>query len=121
MSKSVRLYHRTRRENADKIIASGFIDGRGNYLVAGCDFTGVWVSNVPLDSNEGAEGDTLLEVLLAVPLARINDYEWIEEGKGYREWLVPAALLNSICKVRIIDEFSDRALQRTLKRWRATP
>jgi len=58
------------------------------------EHTGVWLSNVPLDVNEGARGDTLLQVEL--PVETINDYEWIEEGKPYREWLVPARLINQI-------------------------
>jgi hypothetical protein len=26
--------------------------------------------------------------------ADLGDYEWVEEGKVFREWLVPAALLD---------------------------
>jgi hypothetical protein len=43
---------------------------------------------VPLDVNEGAEGDTLLRIDLSMPESDIADYEWIEEGKPYREWLI---------------------------------
>ena len=24
----------------------------------------------------------------------LDQYEWKEEGKGYREWLIPAAVIN---------------------------
>jgi hypothetical protein len=64
------------------------------------EHSGVWLADVPLDSNEGADGDTLLEVTFD-DLAPLADYEWVEEGKPYREWLVPAALVNLIGKVRI--------------------
>ncbi len=43
----------------------------------------------PLDAQEGARGDDL--VVLDVPEDLIGEYEWVEEGRGYREWLVPAA------------------------------
>jgi hypothetical protein len=60
-------------------------------LVSG-NVVGVWLSNVPLDGNEGANGDTLMQLEL---LERtIADYEWIEDGAPYREWLVPAQLVD---------------------------
>jgi len=31
---------------------------------------------------------------LDLPEQTIADYEWIEDGKTYREWLVPARLIN---------------------------
>jgi hypothetical protein len=33
-------------------------------------------------------------------------YEWIEEGKPYREWLAPAAVLNESAKVRLVDSIT---------------
>ena len=30
-----------------------------------------------------------------MPEAAITDYEWVEEGKPYREWLMPVAVLHS--------------------------
>ena len=74
--------------------ARGFIDATGTYFTDQ-EFSGVWVSDVPLDANEGACGDDLFEITLDVPEAAIADYEWVEEGKPYREWLMPAAVLNS--------------------------
>ena len=31
-------------------------------------------------------------------------FEWVEEGKPYREWLVPAAVLNDAGAVRLLDK-----------------
>jgi hypothetical protein len=56
-------------------------------------YTGVWISDLPLGEGEGATGDALFA--LDIDEAVIAAYEWIEEGKPYREWLVPAALPNS--------------------------
>ena len=85
------LYHRTHAAIAEPILCDGFRDGTGTYLTTE-EHSGVWLSNVPLDINEGAEGDTLLQ--LDLPEQTIADYEWREDGKRYREWLVPARLIN---------------------------
>jgi hypothetical protein len=55
-------------------------------------FSGVWVSDVPFDENDGASGDTLLTI--DIPDALFQEYEWVEEGKSRRESLIAARLLN---------------------------
>jgi len=100
---ALRLFHRTSAETAEAILKSGFKDGTGSYLTAQ-EYSGVWLSDVPLDPNEGAFGDILLEVMLNVPEQELEQFEWKEEGKGYREWLVPALLINSKAVVRIVAE-----------------
>jgi hypothetical protein len=87
----MRFYHRTTRAAADAILRDGFRDGVGYYL-ASEEFSGVWLANELLDENEGAFGDVVL--LVEVPIGLIRDYEWIEEGRFLREWLVPATVLN---------------------------
>jgi len=84
-------YHRTTRERARSILKKGFKDGSGKFLTDRT-WKGVWVSNRPLDSNEGAEGDVLLEI--RIPESAVIPFEWVEEGKPYREFLVPARILN---------------------------
>ena len=64
---------------------------------------GVWVSNLPLDPDEGAEGDALLEI--RIPESEVTPFEWAEEKKPYREFLVPAHVLNE----RAITVLSDVA------------
>ena len=34
-------------------------------------------------------------------------FEWVEEGKPFREWLVPADVLNDAGTVRLLDESAD--------------
>jgi hypothetical protein len=41
-----------------------------------------------LDANEGAAVEVLLEVSLKLSENELAE-EWIEEGKAYREWLIP--------------------------------
>lgn len=81
----------------------GFRDGTGNYLTTNIH-SGVWLSNVPLDENEGTFGDILLEVTVEMTESEIAQYEWIEQGKPYREFLVPAAEINSRMKIRVVDD-----------------
>jgi len=71
--------------------------------------SGVWLSNVPLDANESVFGDTLLLVELDLSELEMSQYEWVEKEKPYREWLVPAALLNAKARIRILKgDVSDR-------------
>jgi hypothetical protein len=53
--------------------------------------------------NAGAVGDEVLEVILPSEI-NIADWELTEEGKPYREWCVPAALLNEHAKLRLLNE-----------------
>jgi hypothetical protein len=96
-----RYFHRTTTAATEAILAHGFRDGRGRYMTD-TEHEGVWVSDRPLDANECAWGVMLLAV--EVPAHVVEPYEWIEEGKPYREFLVPAALLNAQGKVTIADE-----------------
>jgi hypothetical protein len=105
----MRLFHRTSAENAALIMSNGFRDASGDYGTSDESgkpilWTGVWLSDVPLDSNEGLDGDTMLEVIFDdVAESILDDFEWVEEGKPYREWLVPAAALKLITpQVRIV-------------------
>ena len=66
------------------------------------EFTGVWLSAVPFDVNDGAKGDALLEVSTTLTEADLAYFEWVEEGKGAREWLVPAAVVNRASRLRLI-------------------
>jgi hypothetical protein len=63
----------------------------------------VCFSNVPLDINEGAKGGHLLEITLR-PDCDISAYELIEEGKPYREWCVPAKIINERMMIRPVVE-----------------
>jgi len=47
-------------------------------------FSGVWLSDRPLDANEGACDDVLLRIDLRLPKKEIEKYEWVEDGRGFR-------------------------------------
>ena len=97
------LYHRTTDEAATAILSNGFRDATGTYLTVN-EYTGVWLSDQPLDANEGAFGDVLLCLVLDLSETDLAQYEWVEEGKGYREWLIPAAVVNEAqVSLKIVD------------------
>jgi hypothetical protein len=97
----LRVYHRTSIDVANQILLNGFRDGQGTYLTDQM-WTGVWVSDVPLDENSGACGDTLLA--LDMPASVFEEYEWVEELKGYRESLIPADILNKFGPPKVVTE-----------------
>jgi len=104
----MRLFHR--RPAAVEILRDGFRDGCGSHLTEG-QHRGVWLSSVPLDANEGAKGDDLLE--LHLPEDIVADYEWIEPA--YREFLVPAEIVNRFGPPRLLTPAEEEGL--TDERW----
>ncbi|MCA1691584.1 MAG: hypothetical protein LC733_05040 [Actinobacteria bacterium] len=59
-------------------------------------------------------------IVVEVPEDGLADYEWIEKGKPYREWLVPAEVLNRSGRPRLLSEAIAEALRPVLKRQRPT-
>lgn len=114
----MRLYHRT--PAAKQIIKGGFRDAKGTYGT-GRVHRGVWLSDRPLDVNEGAiEGEAGADLfLIEIPARVIRDYEWVEDGKPYREWLVPAKIVNRYGPPRLLSEDEEaRIVMRVLSRRR---
>ena len=85
----MKVYHRT--PEAEAILNDGFLDTTGTYMTVN-EYTGVFVSDTPLDVNNGAAGMTTL--VIKVPEDILKQHEWIQEGLGYREFLIPASILN---------------------------
>ncbi len=96
----MKLYHRTPAGHA--ILADGFRDGHGHYMTANV-YEGVWLSDVTLGADDGAPGDDLLVV--EIPEEVVAEYEWVDERGGpYREFLVPAEVVNKYAVERCDDE-----------------
>ena len=88
----MKVYHVTSTETAGSIKAGGFVDATGTYLTAN-EYSGVWVSDSPLDVNDmGTQHECCFEI--DVDEEDLAPYEWVEDMEGYREWLVPARILN---------------------------
>jgi hypothetical protein len=92
-------YHRTSASEA--ILAHGFLDAEGYYLTTSLH-RGVWLSDRPLDDNEGADGEVLLR--LEIPEEAVARHEWVEANKTYREFLVPAATVNAYGPPQVVDD-----------------
>ena len=84
----MKLFHAT--EAYEQIERDGFRDGTGKYLTD-FEFTGVWVSAEPLDDHPSPEAR---HFEIEVGDLNLEPFEWVEEGKPYREFLVPAEVLN---------------------------
>jgi hypothetical protein len=97
----MKVYHRTIASVAQVILNEGAHDAEGTY---GTDriWRGFWLADQILDANEGAFGDHVLEY--EIPESELTKYEWIEEGKGYREFLVPADVVNRHGPPRMIPD-----------------
>ena len=93
----MKLYHRTTRENADLILREGFRNERERYT---SDFgeEGVWFSDVPKEAGECDPDEAVVSVDLDFPAKSISTFEWIEDERSYKEWLIPTALVNSKLK-----------------------
>src|SRR4051812_11365936 len=108
----MRFFHTTSCAAAEKILAGGFLDHSGTYGF-GIWLSGVFVSDVPVDGNEGAYTGALLVIDLPVPEDDLAQFEIAvvdpETGGTYREWLIPAALLNEKALVRGATEDEEEA------------
>ena len=96
----MKLYHRT--HNADAILRDGVHDKEGSYGMEDFTLRGVFVSDKPLGIQEGAGGNKLLEVTLPDDCCDLSYYELVEEGKPYREWCIPAEIINRHGTLRFV-------------------
>jgi hypothetical protein len=85
----MKLYHVTTCDAGKAILR----DVLGTY---GTDWSGVWLVDGPLDCNDtnNVSGDTILAVSLDCGPNHLSDYEWVQEGQSYQEWLIPADFVN---------------------------
>ena len=94
---------------AQAILTEGFRDAEGTYMLVGITLRGVFIADVPLDVNEGAKGEDVLAIALPDD-ADLDDYEIADEMGTYREWCVPAELINSRGTIRLLSpEESEQA------------
>ncbi len=99
----MRFFHITSNANAEAILKEGFRDAPG-YCLTDQQHTGVWVSDEPFD---GYDADAKTLFTIEIPEDAISEFEWVEEGKSIREWLIPAALLNSYGPPVVTDDYDD--------------
>ena len=109
----MKLFHRT--PAAETILREGFRDAAGYYLTDRLH-EGVWLSTVPPDANDGAPGPDLLEV--DIPEEDVASHGWVEAGHPYREFLVPAAIVNRFPVLQILQDEEDARFVPIEEWWR---
>ncbi|CAN5223052.1 hypothetical protein BH11ACT6_BH11ACT6_05090 [soil metagenome] len=94
-------FHTT--DSAGVILRGGFRDHTSTYML-GVELTGIFIADRPLDANEGCKGDQVLQLTLPDTLD-LDAFELMDESgyATYREWCVPAALLNTeLLSIRLL-------------------
>ena len=109
----MKLFHRT--PAAETILRQGFRDAAG-YDVTDTLDEGVWLSTVPPAATDDALGTDLLEV--DIPEEDVAPHERIEAGNPYREFVVPAALVNRFPVRQIAQEEEDARFVPIEEWWR---
>lgn len=89
LGRRVRLYHRTAAVR--EILRTGFMDSLENGSRDGA-WEGSWFSDVPLPSDEGADGDDVL--VIDVPAHVAERFRWADPEKPYREYVLPRRVAN---------------------------
>jgi hypothetical protein len=95
----VNVYHPTR--HAPEILRDGFGEATGAYLTE-TDHSGVWLFDRPIDDHV-ADNDPNVIMELDIPESVLAPFEWVI-GVPYRQFLVPAKLVNQYGPPRVINE-----------------
>lgn len=86
---TILLYHRT--PAGRQILRTGFVDSVANPVRDGA-WEGSWFSDVPLPTEDGPAGDDIL--VLEVPVDVAERFEWRDEQKPYRQFVLPRQVAN---------------------------
>lgn len=96
---TVKLFHPTK--HSSEILRDGFGERSGAYLTVN-DHSGVWLFDQPVNAHMGNDdSDVMLE--LEIPESEVAPFEWVVE-LSYRQFLVPAALINHYGRPRVSTE-----------------
>lgn len=106
------FYHLTSAENARAIVNNGFRDSIGHFLT-NRTWTGVWLSCRPPETADSLPGHSLLVVHLEMSEPESARWEFTGEGRPYREWLIPAKILNRRATVGLVEPL-DLSTQRVM-------
>jgi hypothetical protein len=115
----MRCYFTTTVAKTEAIWREGWID-----LYAEFGLEGVYFSTIPLDVNDGFEGDvTLCLDVLDDAFDQYDVTDELQKANGYRLFLVPAKTLNQIGHPKVYDHeyagCSRRELLQSSRRWEA--
>lgn len=92
------LYHRTTAENARLILSEGFQDST-EFFQNTPTWKGVWFSAEPRKEPD----EVVVKVELDLDEQELAQWEWSGEGRDYREWLIPAHIVNQRSTSKLVD------------------
>ena len=111
------FYHATSAAAADAILKEGFKNNQIANAVAEIIPEGVYFSDYPLDMGSGTKGTTTLVV--EMPEGETADnYELVyEDWSAYREFIIPADVVNSygpprLCSEDEVDQLANAAMDK---------
>jgi hypothetical protein len=92
----MRLYHSTSNYAVAQIMQDGFKDGDFAGIASG-----VFFSDRPLDAADGVASfaEAVIAIECTLTAVQLDEFEVIVEGRppeAYREWLIPAELVNQM-------------------------
>ena len=97
------LYHSTSEGAALEIEAKGFVESHFAGIASG-----VFLADRPITAADGAASAFDVVFAVNVPNAfALDEYELVEEGRpadAYREWLIPAAIVNAWPRQRHVED-----------------
>ena len=106
---SLTLYHRTSIADARAIVQNGFENQKWRFehdepeMEEVKKAVGVWVSDRPLDQNEGPPGAAVVEVTLDVSEDALELFQFEGVLWDARLWVIPAEIINARANVRILN------------------
>jgi hypothetical protein len=105
---AILAYHRTSIGDGRSIVKHGFEDREWDFGLTEPEtgeprtLKGVWLSDRPLEHEEGVAGDAQLEVTLYLSEEELRPYRIEGVVWDSRLWVVPADFVNSNSSVRIL-------------------
>jgi hypothetical protein len=111
MSRGFKLFHVASPSVAEAILRDGFVDSEGSYVNDEV-LRGVFLSNRPLDCNEGvraSDGVALAVTFDSIALDELDEHELVEDGKTYREWCIPVDVIRRHATVQTA-RFDDKVV-----------
>jgi hypothetical protein len=97
---TIALYHGTSAANAEQVLRLGFRDERRNFMTDE-ELIGVWLSERPLDEHEDASNEVYLHTEFNCSVDALQQYELLKDSQACREWVMPAAFVNSHATVKL--------------------
>ena len=91
-------YYVNTSAEVEAILRDGFINECKETTTG---ISGVYLADSPGEPDPEYPNDQLLEIILP-PEISISQFELFKEGARWREWLVPAGLLNECAEIRVL-------------------